>query len=247
MIAVSLCVTNMGRLHHLKQTMDRNLRDNPGPGVEFVLLDYSSPDGMEDWVKDYLWAEMGEGRVTYYRIDGLPYYNSPHAKNLAHRLGRGRILCNLDADNYTGPAFAARLQEIFLGRSRLVARGIYIKNVSLGGRIAILREDFLALGGYDERLGDSWGYDDDDLHVRAKAMGFGTVELGEEHSRHIPHGSADRMKHMLAPVDEQQPRRAAHKRLSDEAVRAGRLVANQGLRWGAGRVTRNFCETMDVP
>ena len=37
-----------------------------------------------------------------------------HAKNMAHRLGiieGADILCNLDADNFTGPGFASYIAE----------------------------------------------------------------------------------------------------------------------------------------
>ena len=41
----------MNRLYHIRETLPRNVRDNKDyPYVEFVLLDYGSDDGLEDWV-----------------------------------------------------------------------------------------------------------------------------------------------------------------------------------------------------
>src|SRR6476660_4405577 len=51
---ISLCTTCMGRAHHLKQTLPRNLADSVDwarpEAVEFVVLDYSSPDDLAEWI-----------------------------------------------------------------------------------------------------------------------------------------------------------------------------------------------------
>ena len=51
---LSFCTTCMGRAHHLKQTLPRNLADSVDwsrpDAVEFVVLDYSSPDDLAEWI-----------------------------------------------------------------------------------------------------------------------------------------------------------------------------------------------------
>ena len=52
---VSFCITCKNRLHQLKETLPRNLRDCQGSAgsVEFVLVDFGSTDGVLDWVLDH--------------------------------------------------------------------------------------------------------------------------------------------------------------------------------------------------
>ena len=62
---ISFCTACMGRAHHLKRTVPKNLRDNSDyPQVEFVLLNYGSPDDMHEWVGKNLGREMAEGTVA---------------------------------------------------------------------------------------------------------------------------------------------------------------------------------------
>jgi hypothetical protein len=41
----------MGRLGQLKETLPANLRVLQGANVEFVLVDYNTRDGLEEWVR----------------------------------------------------------------------------------------------------------------------------------------------------------------------------------------------------
>jgi hypothetical protein len=49
---MSFCMTCMGRLHHLRETVLENLAViEKSPGAECVLLNYNSPDELELWIK----------------------------------------------------------------------------------------------------------------------------------------------------------------------------------------------------
>jgi cellulose synthase/poly-beta-1,6-N-acetylglucosamine synthase-like glycosyltransferase len=74
-----------------------------------------------------------------------------HAKNIAHRLAAGRIVCNVDADNFVSGDFTRYLVSLFAKFPRIVAHGVNIQ--SYWGRIALLNRWFQKLGGYDEKLG----------------------------------------------------------------------------------------------
>ena len=169
---ISFCTTCMGRLHHLKETLPRNIEDNKDyPDLEFVLLDYSSPDGMYDWVQNNFKPLLDSGRIRYYRVEGCTDFHMTHAKNIAHRLACGDIVCNVDADNFTGKGFAEFLETSFRKNHRRVVHGDWRLCKGSNGRLALLREYFLFIGGYNEKI-KGWGYDDTDLIDRLRFFGL---------------------------------------------------------------------------
>src|SRR5258706_4595904 len=171
-IRLSFCTTCMGRIKHLKDALPANLIQNQlHAAIEFVVLDYSSPDGLRDWTKETLQEHLCTGRVVYYSVTGFQYFHHAHAKNIAHRLARGEIVCNLDADNFTGFGFAQYLIDAFSSDKPVLLRSPRgIKGTF--GRIALRKIDFEAIGGYDERMDCGWGFEDTDLVKRAVMAGI---------------------------------------------------------------------------
>ncbi len=153
---VSFCTSVKDRFDHLEETFLRNIEDNDTyPNCEFVLLNYNCPDPRTDkWAKIMLKPYIDSGRVNYYYFPKTMYYSQSHSKNLAVRLSKGDVVCNIDADNFTGPSFSSYV-------SAMLSRGeIFLCGPSdgrgLAGRICLLKKDWLAVGGYDERF-IGWG------------------------------------------------------------------------------------------
>jgi hypothetical protein len=159
----------MNRIEHLQSTLIKNIEDNISYGdVEFILLDYNSSDGLEDWVKSVLKNYIDNGILKYYRTNEPTSFHRSHSRNIALKLGSGDIVCNVDADNFLGNDFAYYInyefsfnQNIFLTSG--VRDGSY-------GRICVKKDDFLRLSGYDEKM-TGWGYEDDDLYDRLSLIG----------------------------------------------------------------------------
>ena len=239
---VSFCITCKGRLHHLRQTLRDNIIANADfDSVEFVLLNYSSPDDMSCWVLENLTDEIRSGRVAYYQLDGVSHYIPTHAKNVAHRLAASPIVCNLDADNFTGSGFAAYLYEEFLKDKRIFVRTSGMRGAS--GRLAFLKEDFCSLGGYDEDLNLGWGFDDTDLRNRAVAFGLRPVVLYHDSPflGVIQHDDSERTKY--TPESAKLVSRNAHAKMSKEQLSP---VRNIGHNWGAARLVKNFEEIVEI-
>jgi hypothetical protein len=170
---VSFCTTCKGRLWQLKQTYIQNIETAMAeyPRVEFILLDYNSQDGLEQWAKENLRQYVDKGVLKYFKLkDDLPWHASK-SRNMAHRLASGDILCNVDADNFLEEGFTARIAAS-IGPKR-AARLSGFKSV--GGRIALYRGDFYDVGGYDESFAPM-GHLDTDLENRLK-MNNVTVSL----------------------------------------------------------------------
>lgn len=207
---VSLCTTCMGRLPHLRATLLQNLRDNPpatdgGPETEFVVVNYSSPDDLDEWIKTNpeTRAAIESGRLIYARYDDADHFEHAHAKNMAHRLATGDILCNVDADNFTGPHFshivAARMADNPEGTFMHAHFGIMnqrtLEERGAFGRIALSRRNFMHIGGYDETLG-GWGGEDGNLLVRALALGLTPLAIEDpKHLNTIAHTNEERLRY----------------------------------------------------
>lgn len=167
---ISFCTVCMNRLSHLQQTLPANLADNQDyPHLEFILLDYNSSDGLEDWVKENLQEHLDSGRLVYYKTKTPVHFKRAHSKNLVHKLASGEVVCNLDADNYTGKGFAAYINHEFVNHDNIFLTAIGPSGATekgdVLGRICIRNKDFHNIGGYDERM-TSYGFDDYDLANR---------------------------------------------------------------------------------
>jgi len=168
---IAFCITCMNRLQHLQQTLEKNIQDNYLPEeVEFVLLDYNSSDGLDQWILQNMQSHIDTGILVYYKTFEPEYYFRSHSRNMAFRLANAEILCNLDADNFLGKGFASFMIEKFDKNDSI----FYTSNESFNdifGRVCVKRKDFLSIKGYNESL-QGYGYEDVDLFVRLKNRGL---------------------------------------------------------------------------
>lgn len=205
---VTFCTTCMGRAHHLKQTLPRNLADSVSwdapERTEFVILDYSSPDDLADWLHTdpVIAPYLAAGIVRYFRVDGESYFRHSHAKNLAHAHATGDIICNVDADNFLGTGFADWLRSTFARRpNAIVATNRFDNRLNRGafkgamGRVAMMSHNFWRLGGYDEsERFKGWSGEDTDLVLRAAKSGMRMVLLRDKRFlKVIVHSDSERI------------------------------------------------------
>lgn len=263
---ISFCTTCKNRLKHLKDTLPTNLRENPdgeGYEVEFVVLNYGDEEGLHEWITTdpEMVAAMDSGRLKYVRTE-QPVFRMSHAKNMAHRLAAGDVLCNLDADNYAGPNFAGALADFFskhdnaiLSPSHRVSRNFPPEERGFFGRMALTRDAFERLGGYDEDF-KGWGGEDTDLTRRARLIGLKYYRFENmEYLRIIPHSNEARVINMFRTDverraeeiriahDMHQPLvekyfKAALSRLHTIAFKP--LTANGGVNFGLGKIERGI-------
>ena len=161
----------MNRLHHLERTLPTNLMNSTSyPNREFVIVDYNSQDGLYDWAKAHLKPWINLGIVKYCRTRIPQYFSATHAKNIAHKQATGDIVCNLDADNFIMENFCEYLKSAFTQPNivfyspSLDASG----NHGCCGKIAVRKEHFLSVNGYDEEQNSGWGWEDVSFRYRVK-------------------------------------------------------------------------------
>lgn len=243
---ISFCTVCRGRLHHLRRTLPRNIVWNQGySALEFVLLDYNSADGLEKWVKTEMAGYIKSGRLVYLKESSSPYFQHSHSRNLCFKMATGDIVCNIDADNFTGAGFAEHVNELFGNKPALICGGMAM--AGLFGRIALRKSDFMRLGGYNESFSQGWGVEDWDLIRRGMGLGFEFIKFDSRfHIDSISHSNMEREVYTRA--GNMMDSRAASVAMSDENIAARRFVANTDREngWGCGIVERNFTETICV-
>lgn len=199
-VKISFCTTCMGRAHHLRETLPANLANNSDVDTEFVVLNYNSKDDLAEWMRKFLATNPLASRVAYFHERTAKFFDPRHAKNVAHLLATGDVLVNMDADNFTGPGYAAKLAGMFSENPNVCVTSDF-KASSLTGKIALSKENFLRLRGYDESF-TGWGAEDPDLvlrfdrsvvkSVRVKWPGEGAIKhSNEERVRNFEMGGKD--------------------------------------------------------
>ena len=171
---ISFCVTCHNRLWQLKQTLHHNLQVLE-EGLEIVLVDYHSTDGLSAWVWENFANQIERGRLVFFQVLNEVSWSAPIAKYLAHRLSNKDYLFYLDGDYFIAGDDIRAIKCAVAERqpchqwSGNIGDGSY-------GRIGLPRRLFAKLGGYDESL-LPMGYQDADLLWRLKSVKRAAVRL----------------------------------------------------------------------
>jgi hypothetical protein len=179
---------------------------------EVVIVDWSSEPPLEGIVREI----TGNPRVKVVRVEGERDWVLSRAYNLAVGVaGRAEIVrtdCDyaiepgfvrahdLDGDRPEGkgarrarPARPAAGEgedgAAFYAGDYRMARDE--NEVHLNGAVFIHRQDFVRIGGYDERI-QTYGWDDTDLYQRLGGVGMQQRNVSYDHIRHVRHGEAAR-------------------------------------------------------
>ena len=193
-----------------------------------MLVDFGSTDGLHEWVKENFVDEMEAGYLKYYYTEELPFWHASIAKNTAHTLAMHRIVVNLDCDNFTGKDGGLFVIDSMLkyGHAKTVLHqfsnepgdGTY-------GRIAMSKDNFLRLGGYDESF-EPAGYQDRDLLLRAQLMGIQCISRPDAaYSKAIANTVEETVAYISSALSrEEMSERNYH--LSLKNITSGNLKAN---------------------
>ncbi len=179
---LSFCITCMNRTNYLKKTLLKNLIDNKNSKVEFILVNFNSVDGLENYInnnneiKKYLVTKQ----LKYFNCEKLKYWHSSIAKNIAHNYASGNILVNLDCDNFIGENGGDFIINYFkqFGNNIILSQSKEIFGSGTAGRISISKNNFKKLGGYNESF-FPMGYQDKDFIERAKRINLKHINVSK--------------------------------------------------------------------
>jgi hypothetical protein len=235
--SISFCTTCKGRIGHLQETLPENIETaSKYNNIEFVLLDYNSEDGLEEWIREEMMPFIESGKLVYYKTTEPKFFNMSHAKNMVHRLATNDVVCNLDADNLLSDEFIKQLRYEFSNDINVVLK----PNSNLkgnAGRISLSRENFLKLRGYDESA-NGWGNEDQDFFNKCDVHGLTAIKVKDAYS--IPH--TDRVRGENYEVRDVRRTSRSNARVLRRRLLDGYFVSNMYDSFGEGNVTKNFKE-----
>ena len=126
---------------------------------EVVIVDWSSSEPVV----------CGEPRVVVARAEGQDHWVASRCHNLGLHMAIGHLILRLDADDLLFPDFFTmhpfRRDEIPPFYYAELTRARDDNETHLAGVVYARRCDFLAVGGYNERI-EIYGYEDTDLADR---------------------------------------------------------------------------------
>lgn len=169
---LSFCITCKDRFYQISKTLKQNLEDNRlhRDLIEFVLVDFGSNDGLRDWILSNFLEDLESGYLKYYYTEEQPYWHAAICKNTPHYCANNDIVVNLDCDNYVGFLGGQYVIRQFM-ENRNILFHQFLGDLSDGtfGRIALMKEHFEFIGGYNESL-ERLGFEDLDLIERLQAI-----------------------------------------------------------------------------
>lgn len=198
--------------------------------IEFVIVDFGSRDGLQNWVLSNYRKELDEGYLRYFFTNRMEGWHASIAKNTAHYYARGEILINLDGDNFTGRDGGAYINDQFLkyGDKLLSHQYDGVQGQGTYGRIGMYSKFFHKIGGYDESF-HPMGHQDLDLIRRLEEFGLTYKRFDNpEYARSIHNTKAESIKHCDSTLSWGQMERA-NARLSLTNLSTGNLIANGGI------------------
>lgn len=215
---ISFITAHANRLEHLSLTLPHNLKIAEPYDCEFVICHLGDKSGAAEWQRknfpQTICLEAIGERFHYAR-----------ACNCAHRHATGIIQCTLDADNILTDQYMKDLVEAFWEGEDAIyhEHNALVPNNECAGRIALRRETFRRIGGYEERFTD-WGGVDTEL-VNRCCDRIGLVNKRRmKGSWCIHHGDDLRQKDDVGT--------AKCRALFKECVERKMTVANEGREWG---------------
>ena len=182
MVKISYCISIMNRLYQLKETLQDNI-NNSSDQSEFIIVDYNSNDGLKEYIYNNFENELTSGKLKYYFTDKIKYWHASICKNTTHMIANGKYLVNLDCDNFIGNNGDELIINTFNdnGDNIIISQSDYIMGSGNAGRISILKENFIKLGGYDESF-YPMGFQDYDLIKRGEKMGIKLINLNKNNN-----------------------------------------------------------------
>ncbi len=206
----------MNRLDDFKITFPfMVLAAKASPPVEIAIMDYGSTDGLDEFMESI--HPIGY-ELTYKRLMH-PYYHVAHARNLAILISHGEWFINMSADTLV----TERLVKIVRERIERY-RPIYMDTPILGGIMACQRAEFIAAGGFDERI-ELYGPEDNEFRDRLVRRGAKRCGMPIE-ATIIPTSNSKKVENFRPKQGNKSQQSRKMRVIREENVKNNLLVAN---------------------
>jgi len=157
------------------------------------VFDFASDMPIYGALKRY--SILDDKRVHVFRTEQKEDFHRTKFWNIAISATETERILKLDSDYKIHPEFLnyhpLRARNLFYAGNWKTAR---VKNESfLHGLVYSRKENFVGVGGYNERL-TGYGWEDDDIYQRMKDNGCDSLDISYDYAYHIPHSHLERIK-----------------------------------------------------
>ena len=217
---ISFCIPCMNRTYNLEDSMPHFIKAaNESPPVEILILNYNSQDNLAEFIKGVSGLKKGN-TLSYVKYEGEKYYHLAHAWNLAVRASVGDYIVIAGADAIFEKDYVKTLRGLINNNYTWMRARRY------KGIVAIKRNVFMEIGGYDERF-EVYGGEDKDLEARLirKKEKFGLIPRNLVNVIRTP--QSKKLVNYTPNISQDEAERLELKILSED-----KIVANKGKPWG---------------
>jgi glycosyltransferase involved in cell wall biosynthesis len=222
---ISICAPCHNRTHDLKIVLPSWIKAaNASPPVEIVILDYNSPDDLQEYFLKCCWGIPVEGNsIRLVRYAGRNYYHMAHARNLSVLAAKGDYIVTLGADSIVLPDYIEKVRSI-------LRPGMWVTVHGSECIFAMYKQDFIDAGGYDERF-EFYGPEDRDLNRRLERRGLSCVTLPREYMSAIHTNDADKIANYRMKLSKREMSTLMQP-IYYENIENKVMVANENKAWG---------------
>jgi hypothetical protein len=173
---LSIMICCMARNDHLAETLAQTVEDNilDAKRVELVVVHFLTDERRDSILAQEIEARyarhLDSGYLRYHQNRDFPHWRAGACRQTAFWYTRGRLVYNLDCDNFTGINGGRQLlnafelygfdELIYLGFNGVFADGSF-------GRICLSERNHHRIGSYHYQLPTVWSHDDSFLLLQA--------------------------------------------------------------------------------
>jgi hypothetical protein len=215
----------MNRTYDLRKTLPLTIQAaNESPPVEIVVVNYNSKDDLDEYMIGVDGERLESGNLlTYKKYTGREYYHMAHAQNLSMLAGSGEYLVNAAADLVLASNFFSVIRDL------LAPGDIVWMDSKRYGWPVIRKDEFIASGGFDERM-EYYGKNDRDIIGRLHRRGGKHVPYPDSIMTTIP--TSRKAKFENYSMESAHGMKVLNKEVYEENMKRGVLVANDEG-WGS--------------
>lgn len=160
---------------------------------EIIVVDWSSDEPL------FHLAKL-DSRIKIVRVNNQQYFNQQQPLNLAIQLAEGKNILKLDCDYILNPYYNFFDHYKIDSKSFVCGEFDSAENLDwnefikpLRGLLYCTKQNLMDVGGYEESMGEIYGYEDGELENRLVGKGLEKKKLEYDHFLiHIPHPNSYR-------------------------------------------------------
>lgn len=224
---ISICAPCHNRTYDLKKALPTWIEAaNASPPVEIVVLDYNSPDDLQEYIET-MKDKLTEGNLLKCpKYTERNYYHMAHARNLSVLATSGKYFIQTSTDNLMSLDFITEIRQVLMIDPDI--GWITIRNNE--GVIVMNKQNFIDAGGYDERF-EFYGPEDKDLNLRLVRRGLSVWTLPLCYLHAIKTPNEEKVKGYRLPITKKEMSKLMIP-IYYENIDNNVLIANEGKEWG---------------